>query len=87
MATVPNQFYIGRKTDATCYESRISFPTDVKLIWNCCHEVYLLIQQQRKLLKLRKSRMNYMRQKQFFQSYQKTRKKQDVLKRGSVKSC
>ena len=61
--------------DATCYESRISFPTDVKLIWNCCHEVYMLIQHTRKLLKLRKTRMNYRRQKQFFQSYQKTRKK------------
>lgn len=61
--------------DATCYESRISFPTDVKLIWSCCHEVYLLIQQSRRTLKLRKSRMNYSRQKQFFQSYQKTRKK------------
>jgi transposase, IS5 family len=61
--------------DATCYESRISFPTDVKLIWNCCHETYLLIQQRRKLLKLRKSRMNYHRQKNLFQSFQKTRKK------------
>jgi hypothetical protein len=61
--------------DATCYESRISFPTDVKLIWNCCHEVYMMVQQQRKLLKLRKSRMNYGHQKQFFQSYQKTKKK------------
>lgn len=61
--------------DATCYESRISFPTDVKLIWNCCHETYLMIQQTRKLQKLRKSRMNYGRQKLFFQSYQKTRKK------------
>lgn len=61
--------------DATCYESRIGYPTDVKLIWNCCHEVYQLIQQQRKMQKLRKSRMNYKRQKDFFQSYQKTRKK------------
>ena len=61
--------------DATCYESRISFPTDVKLIWNCCHEIYQLIQQHRKGLKLRKSRMNYFSQKKSFQSYQKTRKK------------
>lgn len=61
--------------DATCYESRISFPTDVKLIWNCCHDVYLLIQEQRKLQKLRRTRMNYSRQKQVFQFYQKTRKK------------
>jgi IS5 family transposase len=61
--------------DATCYESRISFPTDIKLIWSCCHEVYQMVQQQRKLLKLRKSRMNYYRQKEKFQSFQKTRKK------------
>ena len=61
--------------DATCYESRISYPTDVKLIWNCCHELYQLIQQHRKRLKLRKSRMNYFRHKESFQSYQKTRKK------------
>jgi hypothetical protein len=61
--------------DATCYESRISYPTDVKLVWNCCQEVYLFIQHTRKALKLRKSRMNYLRQKEGFQSYQKTKKK------------
>lgn len=61
--------------DATCYESRIAFPTDVKLLWNCCHQAYQMIQQLRKQLKLRKSRMNYKRQKESFQSYQKTRKK------------
>jgi hypothetical protein len=61
--------------DATCYESRISFPTDVKLVWNCCKELYLFIQQKRKELKLRKSRMNYGRQKEWFTNYQKTKKK------------
>jgi IS5 family transposase len=61
--------------DATCYESRISFPTDVKLIWNCCHELYLFIQHKRKQLKLRKSRMNYDKQRDHFKCYQKTKKK------------
>ena len=61
--------------DATCYESRISFPTDVKLLWNCCNELYLLIQQKRKELKLRKSRMSYGKQKELFTTYQKTKKK------------
>lgn len=61
--------------DATCYESRISYPTDVKLTWNSCHEIYQMIQQLRKDCKLRKSRMNYQRQKENFQSFQKTRKK------------
>ncbi len=23
-------------TDATCYESHLRFPTDVKLLWGCC---------------------------------------------------
>ncbi len=61
--------------DATCYESRISFPTDVKLVWNCCKELYLFIQQKRKEFKLRKSRMNYGKQKEYFTSFQKTKKK------------
>jgi IS5 family transposase len=65
---------IGQQ-DATSYESRIAFPTDVKLIWNCCNEAYLLLQQFRKVLKLRKSRMNYQKQKSNYQSYQKTKKK------------
>ena len=61
--------------DATCYESSIRFPTDIKLIWECCQVIYQMIQEQRKLLKLRKSRMNYHKQKEKFQSYQKTKKK------------
>src|SRR5215471_860968 len=61
--------------DATCYESRISFPTDVKLMWSGCQSAYEMMQDQRKLLGLRKSRMNYDRQKENFLSYQKTRKK------------
>ena len=61
--------------DATCYESRISFPTDVKMTWTCCQASYQMIQEQRKLMKLRRSRMNYSRQKENFLSYQKTRKK------------
>lgn len=29
-------------TDATCYESRLRFPTDVKLLWECCEWLYAL---------------------------------------------
>lgn len=61
--------------DATCYESRISFPTDVKLIWSCCNELYLLVQEKRKSAKLRKSRMNYYKHKKNYLTYQKTKKK------------
>lgn len=69
-----NDTAIGMQ-DATCYESRISFPTDVKLVWNCCKELYLLIQQKRKELKLRKGRMNYADRKKDFTGFQKTKKK------------
>jgi len=36
-----NQTNISTEGDATCYESRISFPTPVKLLWACCNEVYV----------------------------------------------
>jgi len=45
--------------DATCYESRITHPTDVKLLWQCCNETYLQLNNLRKTAKLRPSRINY----------------------------
>jgi transposase, IS5 family len=61
--------------DATCYESRISFPTPVKLVWDCCNKTYLIYNDIRKKLKLRMSRCNYTERKKDFLSYQKTKKK------------
>ena len=61
--------------DATCYESRIAHPTDIKLLWQCSHEVYQLLQRQRKSMGLRKSRSNYDKQKKQYLSYQKRKKK------------
>ena len=61
--------------DATCYESRISYPTPVKLIWDCCHKTYLSYHAIKKQLKQRVSRCNYEDRKKEFLSYQKTKKK------------
>lgn len=61
--------------DATCYESRIAHPTDIKLLWQCCNEVYLHITRQRKMARLRKSRINYGLQKKKVLGYQKSKKK------------
>ena len=61
--------------DATCYESRISFPTPVKLVWDCCHKTYLSYNGLKKQLKQRTSRSNYEKWKREFLSYQKTKKK------------
>ena len=61
--------------DATCYESRISYPTPVKLVWDCCHKTYLSYNTIKKQLKQRVSRCNYQERKKEFLSYQKTKKK------------
>jgi len=61
--------------DATCYESRIAFPTPVKLVWECCNKVYLSCNSLRKSLRQRESRCNYSQRKKEFLAYQKTKKK------------
>jgi len=61
--------------DATCYESRIEYPTDIKLLWQSCNYIYLLYQKYRKQLKLRISRINYKKYKDLFLTYQRNKKK------------
>jgi ribosomal protein S15P/S13E len=61
--------------DATCYESRIAHPTDVKLLWQACNEVHRHIQQVRRAHHHRRSRNNYDERSKEFLSYQKSRKK------------
>ena len=75
--------------DATCYESRIEYPTDIKLLWQSCNEIYLLYQRYRKQYKLRISRINYNKYKIFFLNYQrckkKTKKKEKKLRKQLLK--
>lgn len=61
--------------DATCYESRIAFPTPVKLVWQCCTKVYVSYQTIRKQLKQRATRCKYEKWKKAFLDYQKSKKK------------
>lgn len=46
-------------TDATCYESHLRFPTDVKLLWECCEWIQSLIKKTCKALKERLPRNKY----------------------------
>ena len=46
-------------TDATCYESHLRFPTDVKLLWECCEWLQSLIAKTCKALKERLPRNKY----------------------------
>lgn len=61
--------------DATCYESGIRYPTDVKLLWECCEKVYDIMQRERKILHLRKSRCSYEKKHKIYLAYSKMRKK------------
>lgn len=70
--------------DATCYESGIRYPTDSKLLWECCEKVFNIIQKERKRRGLRKSRCNLSRKRQTYLNYQKLRKKS---KRKEKKLC
>ena len=69
-----NQTNMGSQ-DASCYESGIRFPTNVKLLWECCEKVYSIIQGERRIRGLRKSRCSFRRKQEIYLDYQKSRKK------------
>jgi hypothetical protein len=62
-------------TDATVYESYIEYPTDAKLLWKSCCDVYQMIQYSRKQVKRRGSRINHGKRKAQWLGFAKRRKK------------
>jgi transposase, IS5 family len=79
-----NATHVGMQ-DATCYESRIAYPTDVKLLWECCTEVHAILQDGRKKSGLRKSRCKFGKRQQEYLSYQKARKKTKRKEKKMIK--
>jgi len=73
-------------TDATCYESFLRFPTDVKLLWESVDWVYGQTKIIIKTLKKRMIRCKYGKQHHRYHSYSKQRKRSQsktiVLKRS-----
>ena len=62
--------------DATCYESYIRFPTDVKLLWECCQWVFeKQLFKRCKLLAVKRPRSKYVEQKQKQRAYDRKRRK------------
>lgn len=62
--------------DATCYESYIRFPTDVKLLWESCHWVYeKQLYKWCGLLSKKRPRSKYIDQKRKQRAYDRKRKK------------
>lgn len=70
--------------DATVYESYIEYPTDVKLLWKSCCDVFEMIKLSRKKGKLRITRINHEKRKTKYLSFAKRRKKS---KRLNKKTC
>lgn len=61
--------------DATCYESSVRYPTDAKLLWECCEWVYERMYEICLSNKLLKPRSKYQDQKANYSAYAKSRKK------------
>lgn len=79
-----NDTNIG-SSDATCYESYISFPTPLKIVWQSCNAVFTSLRQHRKQLKVRSSRCNYDKFKTLYLSYQKQKKKSKRQEKKTLK--
>jgi len=73
-------------SDATCYESYIRFPTDVKLLWEAVEWIHRQFKSIVKTLKIRMPRSKYDKQLQRYRIYSKKRKRTQtqtrVLKRS-----
>lgn len=73
-------------TDATCYESYIRYPTDIKLLWEAISWLYPHMFLIYKALGMHKPRSKYEKQAQRYRSYSKKRKRgkgeTKVLKRS-----
>lgn len=62
--------------DATCYESYVRFPTDVKLLWESCQWIYeKQLFRWCKLLGVKRPRSKYLDQKRKQRDYDRRRKK------------
>lgn len=70
--------------DATVFESYIEYPTDAKLLWQACCDVYQMIKNKRRELRLRHSRINHQKRKAQYMSFAKRRKKS---RRQSKQTC
>ena len=71
-------------SDATVYESFITYRSDAKLLWKCCAQAFRLLNDMRKQAKLRRSRANHHKQKAAYLSFARLRKKS---RRKNKKLC
>jgi Transposase domain (DUF772). len=65
-------------TDATCYESYIRYPTDIKLLWEAISWLHPAMCSMYKSLKLKKPRSKFDKLSQRYLGYSKKRKRRQV---------
>lgn len=70
--------------DATVFESYIEYPTDARLLWKSCCNVYQMIKDMRRHLRLRHTRINHEKRRVRYLSFAKRRRKS---KRQIKKIC
>ena len=61
-------------TDATCYESDMRYPTDQKLLWECCQKVYAIMCEASQRMNIHRPRTKYHDVEKANMSYVKQRK-------------
>lgn len=72
--------------DATCYETNMRYPTNVKLLWEANEWVYGQIKRINKVIRGRMPRSKFAEQKTKYLSYQRNKKKSHIQARRRVKS-
>lgn len=72
--------------DATCYESQIRYPTNVKLLWESVDSAYKIMKQVCKRKGLRLLRSKYLKWQERYNSYSKMRRKTNKKKNGLQRS-
>lgn len=73
-------------TDATCYESQLRYPTNVKLLWESVDWNYNQLKRLCKSLKIRMPRSKYLEQKQKYENYSRKRRKPNKDKTKRTRS-
>jgi hypothetical protein len=61
-------------TDATCYESEMRYPTDQKLLWECCEKAYSMMCELSRRLEIHRPRTKYLDVEKTNLTYMKQRK-------------
>jgi hypothetical protein len=73
-------------TDATCYETAMRYPTNVKLLWESVNWSYGQLRICCKYLKIRTPRTKYLKQKQRYSNYSRKRRKSKKERRVLTRS-